>query len=1064
MAAATSAVQIAVRMRPFNEREKKLGTAKCVEMVGQMCTATDPENGQAKSFSFTYCYDSFDENDPNYASQERVFNDLGRSYLENAWAGYNCSIFAYGQTGAGKSYSMTGYGNQLGIIPRGLREMFDRIKSNTDESLSYRVEVSYLEIYMEKIRDLFSASSAEGNLKIRESPKLGIYVEGLKKERVSSYEDVERLMELGNTMRTVAQTNMNATSSRSHSVLTVLLTQTRVNHENMTASDTTSKINLIDLAGSERQAKTGAEGDRLKEGSAINQSLTALGNVIEALAELSTNKGKAPASAGKGAAAARIVPYRDSKLTRILQESLGGNAKTIMVAAISPAADNFKETLSTLRYANRASKIENVAIVNEEPNEKVIRELKEEVQRLRDMLAAGGGSAGGAVLSEEEMKKHEEMAAELAALRAQLDKQTEYIADMTLSKEERSAKQHAASSMTAVEMAEALKAMHGIDIDVDTSLPHLVNLHNPSLLYGLNKPVTVFGKAAECDIKVGGVLIQNLHCSLKNTNGVFTLEPHASAPVFLDGKKLDKSAVLQEGDRIVIGNNHFFRFVDPAEVERLLRSGNDLPSLHYDLHYAVNELAANNPLTKIQRVEGETEAQARRRGELELVLTDLLPFIMEANAIAKAMNRQRQFEPVFACDMSNGLALARTEIQIKVVHLDDLDVESYWATSRFEEALYEMKEIYNAFNETGVGEPSAGDPFLDPPRDKLIGLAHVLLLPLSEGLCVGPNLHTPIWDRAGAYQGGLMITIFPATVTGDDIKFDDIADDWLRVGARVDFAVTIVSVLGVPLAYSHGVYCKYRFSGLEFVYTPPSRDQIVNHEFNHRHIVTTVATEALIRKLQEGELVVEVWACPDPEDLPVFQFQAMSADRPQSAPQFIAETGGEDLDRDTIDASFMVEMMERMKPQHFAAGQYVMREGDEGNCMYFLTRGVVVVELPTKETVQINEGTFFGEIALFMNCKRTASVRAYNEVDVLILSRDTFDDVISKWPDVKAQFEALAEQHLESDRKRAVRGSKVEANVQWMKRIANIMHKAIVQTAEKKKADAGAGAAGASTS
>ncbi|KNC49146.1 uncharacterized protein AMSG_11851 [Thecamonas trahens ATCC 50062] len=385
----TSSVQIAVRMRPFNEREKKLKTAKCVEMVGQMCTVTDPESGKERQFSFNYCYDSFQPGSEHFASQEMVFRDLGISYLENAWKGYNCSIFAYGQTGAGKSYSMTGAPGQPGIIPRGLAEMFQRIDANDDPDLSFRVEVSFLEIYMEKVRDLFSATPTAGSLKVRESPKLGIYVEGLKKERVACYEDVEQLMELGNTMRTVAQTNMNAVSSRSHSVLTVLLTQTRINKESMTASDMTSKINLIDLAGSERQGKTGAEGQRLKEGSAINQSLTALGNVIEALADNCV-----ASASGKKKAKKRLVPYRDSKLTRILQESLGGNAKTIMVAAISPAADNFKETLSTLRYANRASKIQNVAVINESPNEKVIRELKDEVTRLKAMLAAANGTAG----------------------------------------------------------------------------------------------------------------------------------------------------------------------------------------------------------------------------------------------------------------------------------------------------------------------------------------------------------------------------------------------------------------------------------------------------------------------------------------------------------------------------------------------------------------------------------------------------------------------------------------------------------------------------------------------
>jgi kinesin family protein 1 len=257
--------------------------------------------------------------------------------LHHSFEGYNVCIFAYGQTGSGKSYTMMGKpeGGEKGIIPRTCEEMFDKIVSNSDPSLSFSVEVSYMEIYCEKVRDLLNPKSS-GNLRVREHSKLGPYVENLAKLAVTSFANINDLMDEGNKARTVAATNMNETSSRSHAVFTIILTQKK--HDSMTGLNTekVSKISLVDLAGSERAKDTGAEGKRLQEGANINKSLTTLGKVIHALA----------ASKKKG----DYVPYRDSVLTWLLKENLGGNSKTAMIAAISPAHINYEETLSTLRY------------------------------------------------------------------------------------------------------------------------------------------------------------------------------------------------------------------------------------------------------------------------------------------------------------------------------------------------------------------------------------------------------------------------------------------------------------------------------------------------------------------------------------------------------------------------------------------------------------------------------------------------------------------------------------------------------------------------------------------
>ncbi|CAL1526286.1 unnamed protein product, partial [Lymnaea stagnalis] len=340
-------------------------------------------------FSFDYSYWSHDgfivrddgimEAVPGskYSSQRKVFQDLGQGVLDNAFEGYNCSLFAYGQTGSGKSYSMVGYGPNKGIVPITCDELFKTMASNKDKNKRFEVTFSMLEIYNEQVRDLLSKDNPKGGLQVRQNPKLGMfYVQDLKKVPVGSYSEIEMRMEQGTSNRTVASTNMNATSSRAHTVVTIVFDQI-LTKEDGEETKKSSTMNLVDLAGSERADSTGATGDRLKEGANINRSLSALGNVISALAEASEKKKV-------------VVPYRDSVLTKLLQNALGGNSKTVMIAALSPADINYDETLSTLRYADRAKKIKNQAVINENPLDKMIRELKEENEKLKKALEAGG--------------------------------------------------------------------------------------------------------------------------------------------------------------------------------------------------------------------------------------------------------------------------------------------------------------------------------------------------------------------------------------------------------------------------------------------------------------------------------------------------------------------------------------------------------------------------------------------------------------------------------------------------------------------------------------------------
>mmetsp|Transcript_5964 Transcript_5964/g.9700 ORF Transcript_5964/g.9700 Transcript_5964/m.9700 type:complete len:818 (-) Transcript_5964:262-2715(-) len=370
---------VGVRARPFNEREKKDNAELCISMNGPTTTICDKRTNTKQSFTFDASFwshdgfvinDGYSEPEPGskYADQKHVFDTFGKRVLDNAWDGYHCCLFAYGQTGSGKSYSMIGYGKNKGIIPVSCEEIFLRIEKNDNPAKRYEVTVSMIEIYNETVQDLLVLRKDRKDLILREHKGWGIYIEGVTKRLVASYEAITETIEEATGQRTVGATNMNPTSSRAHTVQTIEFKQVeKVDGKDMIK---VSMINLIDLAGSEKASKTGASGKALKEGSMINKSLSTLGKVIEMLAE------KAPG----------VIPYRESKLTRLLQNALGGSSKTIMICALSPASSNYEETLSTLKYADRAKKIKNNAVVNENPQGRLLRELREENEKLKKMM------------------------------------------------------------------------------------------------------------------------------------------------------------------------------------------------------------------------------------------------------------------------------------------------------------------------------------------------------------------------------------------------------------------------------------------------------------------------------------------------------------------------------------------------------------------------------------------------------------------------------------------------------------------------------------------------------
>lgn len=538
-----------------------------------------------KIFAFDHSYWSFDKNASNYAGQDNLFDDLGSPLLDNAFQGYNNCIFAYGQTGSGKSYSMMGYGKEYGVIPRICQSMFERITQiQQDKNLNCTVEVSYLEIYNERVRDLLNPSN-KGNLKVREHPSTGPYVEDLAKLVVRSFDEIENLMDEGNKARTVAATNMNETSSRSHAVFTLILTQKRHDDETSMDSEKVSKISLVDLAGSERANSTGATGARLKEGAEINRSLSTLGRVIAALADVSVGKKKN----------ASMVPYRDSVLTWLLKDSLGGNSMTSMIAAISPADINFEETLSTLRYADSAKRIKNHAVVNEDPNARMIRELKEELAQLRAKLGGGAavGAAGvpGALPTEEYYPPDTPLEKQMISIQQadgsvtkvskaeiveQLNQSEKLYKDLNQTWEEKLQK----TEVIHKEREAALEEL-GINIEkgfiglsTPKKMPHLVNLSDDPLLaeclvYNLKPGTTTVGnmdQGTNHEIRLNGSKILTTHCTFENVDNIVTIVPSEGAAVMVNGLRVDKPKRLKSGFRIILGDFHIFRFNHPQEA------------------------------------------------------------------------------------------------------------------------------------------------------------------------------------------------------------------------------------------------------------------------------------------------------------------------------------------------------------------------------------------------------------------------------------------------------------------------------------------------------------------
>ncbi|XP_065812167.1 kinesin-like protein KIF1A isoform X8 [Labrus bergylta] len=679
---AGASVKVAVRVRPFNSREIGKESKCIIQMTGNTTTIINPKQAKDnKSFNFDYSYWSHTTpEDANYASQMLVYKDIGEEMLLHAFEGYNVCIFAYGQTGAGKSYTMMGkqdVKDQQGIIPLLCEDLFTKIIDNTDNSMSYSVEVSYMEIYCERVRDLLNPKN-KGNLRVREHPLMGPYVEDLSKLAVTSYNDIQDLMDSGNKARTVAATNMNETSSRSHAVFNIIFTQKRLDAETDNTTEKVSKISLVDLAGSERADSTGAKGTRLKEGANINKSLTTLGKVISALAEVDSGSNKNK----KKKKVENHIPYRDSVLTWLLRENLGGNSRTAMVAALSPADINYDETLSTLRYADRAKQIRCNAVINEDPNNRLVRELKEEVSRLKDLLYAQGlgdiiemTNAMTGMSPSPSLSALSSRAGSIASLHDRIMfspgseeaierlKETEkIIAELNETWEEKLRRTEAIRMEREALLAEMGVAMREdggtLGVFSPKKTPHLVNLNedplmSECLLYYIKDGITRVGRldaSSRQDIVLSGHFIKDEHCTFTSATGpmgeTVVLEPCEGAETYVNGKRVTEPTILKSGNRIILGKSHVFRFNHPvqARAERERTPCAETPSEPVDWAFAQRELLDKQGIDMKQEMEQrlqELEEQYRKEREEtnNLLEQQRLDYESKLEALQKQVDR-----------------------------------------------------------------------------------------------------------------------------------------------------------------------------------------------------------------------------------------------------------------------------------------------------------------------------------------------------------------------------------------------------------------------------------------
>uniref|UniRef100_A0A8D0L8E9 Kinesin-like protein 6 n=1 Tax=Sphenodon punctatus TaxID=8508 RepID=A0A8D0L8E9_SPHPU len=816
-------VKVAVRVRPFSQREKDAGSRCVISMNSGSTSIYDPKNpSHVKTFTFDLAYWSHSgfEKDKDgtlvsagsnsrYSGQSEVFRDLGQGVLDSAWQGYNATLLAYGQTGSGKSYSMIGYGANRGIIPVVCEELFEVIQ-NQEKNKQHQVTFSMLEIYNEQVIDLLSKAKKPGGLKVREDQQQGFYVDGLKLVPCDSYAQIERLMEQGTKIRTTASTSMNATSSRSHMVITIQFKQIFL-EEDLTKQ---SIINLVDLAGSERQKSSGSEGDRLREGTRVNLSLTTLGNVISALADVAMGK------------KVIHIPYRDSVLTKLLQSALGGNSRTIMIAAVSPADICYEETLSTLRYAERYLHI-------------VFMSCK----ICNNCISLCMLSLSLSLLPEE-----------LRCLLAENELRIQTI-QVTWEYQLEEARKEWEQQYAAITQERRMMA----------TFPYLVNINEDPQLSGVLK---YFIQDGSCDvgqsssnaITLRGLGILDKHAAFTNIGGKVAITPWDKCKVIVNGVPIAVKTKLQHLDRIILGSNNAYLFIGlPAE-----HTNEDLT--RYDYDFVHSELAAAEGFS-VDKLGTAKSKDGKPDPSVLAVFHDyikLMPLVAEANQMSEELKKDLRLElkvKNLASSDSRGYDLQK-EVIVKVTHNVTNQVW-VWSKAKFTNRKFLMEELYQRFLDgEDVHIDQDNDPFWDPVEVIHLGSAHIWLQSLAY--CMKLEEQTDLLNSDGKEEAIILINIVPCSSNGRTFGEEDMIIDPLELlGKRIDFQIHILQCLGVKWlkeVSERGIQIGYRVYDLpRSLYTKPVWKNMNPKMEETVQFSALSASHEFLTYLQKNALIVDLW-------------------------------------------------------------------------------------------------------------------------------------------------------------------------------------------------------------
>ncbi|XP_046712112.1 kinesin-like protein KIF28P [Silurus meridionalis] len=764
-----------------------------------------------------------------YADQACVFAGLGQGIVDNALQGYNATLLAYGQTGSGKSYSMMGFGANKGLVPNLCQSLFTYITANQDRC-QCQVFFSMLEIYNEQVIDLLSRlSRSAGGLRVREDQQRGFYVEGLRRVACDSAVQVEQLMEQGTRTRTTAATHLNANSSRSHMLIIIQLKQI-FSKECITKE---SNINLVDLAGSERQRSSGSEVDRLKEGTAINLSLTTLGNVISALAEVALGR------------KAVYIPYRDSILTKLLQSALGGNSRTVMIATLSPADICYEESLSTLRYAERAKRIQNKAVVNEGPTEKLVKELKAENAKLLLKLSKLDQNARG---GDQEMK-------DLRRILTHNELQIRAIQTLWEQHLQEALKDWETQYTTITQERRMMQMF-----------PYMLNINEDAQLSGVIKLFIQEGEwevgladASPRAISVRGLGIQERHAIFSNHQQRVTVRPVSGSQITVNGMSISQTTELQHLDRVILGSNSTFLFMGfPSE-----RVGDDWS--RYDYDFFQSELAAAEGVHLHTLCDTPGPRSQEPNPSLLAAFYDyikLMPMVTEANQMSQELNKGVEFKleiKNLAMSDSKGHDLEK-EIVVRVTSVQSKQVW-LWSKAKFINRKFLMEEVY----QRGASLPALSqdqDPFWDPVEPLHLGSAHLWLHSLAFRLAVDELVE--VVGPEGTEEAMLHARIVPCSPEGLPLGEDDILIDPTELlGKRLDLNLILDQCCGlrwVKEVRTRGIQIGFQmFDCTEPLYTPVVW-QCVNPQLDFSVQFTALNTShALLTYLQSNAVVLQLW-------------------------------------------------------------------------------------------------------------------------------------------------------------------------------------------------------------